>query len=244
MNQSRRGGVLIRLVAIIVVVGTAGILSWGALNNQRVTGKWSFHPLDPAWWSPKTADGKTVPATEVVDDARVISDQVGQALWGQGGLIDRVEKWWKENDQHTSAAPTNEVEQQETTAPVPGSQQNGTNGQSQKEDGTAVHVPPAAPTSVRGMLEQRLQQADATFQAGLADLKAASPVAGDEKLSTVDRVARVGAARSRFIAVERDLAETIPAYEAIPQHDAKTVATARQLRAFNKQMLEMTGGVP
>jgi hypothetical protein len=63
-------------------------------------------------------------------------------------------------------------------------------------------------------------------------------------LSAVDRLAHVSAARERFVAVERDLAEAIPAYEGLPAHDSRTAATARQLRHFNQQMLELTGGIP
>jgi len=232
MNWGRRGGVFVRLIAMLMVISVTGVLGWAALNYQRATGTWAFHPLDPAWWSPARAAGVPASGKAAMDDARIIGDQMGQALWGKGGLIERADAWWQANESlTTNKAPAPQTGPVPTQSPTP-------------TDKGSPKRPPAGPTTVRGILEQRLVQADASFQLGLTDLKAASPVAGDITLSTVDRLARVAVARERFIAVERDLAQAIPAYEGLPAHDSRTAATARQLRNFNQQMLELTGGLP
>jgi hypothetical protein len=42
--------------------------------------------------------------------------------------------------------------------------------------------------------------------------------------------------------VDKALAESIPAYETLPQHDRTLAAKARQLQSYNQQMMELTGG--
>jgi hypothetical protein len=51
-------------------------------------------------------------------------------------------------------------------------------------------------------------------------------------------------ARSCFAEVERDLGESIPAYQAIPGHDPSKVASAKQLQHFAQQMQELTRLTP
>jgi hypothetical protein len=51
-------------------------------------------------------------------------------------------------------------------------------------------------------------------------------------------------ARACFADVERDLAETIPAYEALPGHDPARLAAARQLQGFTRQMQDLTRLTP
>ena len=235
MNQVRRGGIFLRLIAMLMVVSVAGVLCWAALNYQRTTGTWAFHPLDSAWWSPARAAGAPASGKEAMDDARFVGDQMGQALWGKGGLIERADAWWGANESSTT---------NKSTAPQTGPVTNHSNAPVDPADKGAPKRPTVATTSVQGQLELRFVRADADFQLGLNDLKAASPIAGDITLSNVDRLARVGAARERFVAVERDLAQAIPAYENLPAYDSRTAGTARQLRQFNKQMLELTGGIP
>jgi hypothetical protein len=233
VNQVRRGGIFFRLIAMLMVVSVAGVLCWAALNYQRTTGTWAFHPLDPAWWSPARAAGAPANGKDAMDDARFIGDQMGQALWGKGGLIERADAWWGANESSitnkSSDSPTGGSASQQSKTSV---------------DKDAPKRPPVANSSVQGQLELRFARADADFQLGLNDLKAASPIAGDASISNVDRLARVGAARERFVAVERELAQAIPAYENLQTYDSRTAGTAPQLRQFNRQMLELTGGVP
>jgi hypothetical protein len=222
-NVARRGGFIMRILILLVVVFVAGILCWGIFTHHRVTGAWSFEPLNPAWWSPRPGDAP--PTERALNDARKISDQVGDALWGNDGLIERVEQWWREQP---SAANKSQPEsaQPETKTKTP----------------STVTPAPSGPLSLQQLLEQRLSGADEQFRAGLQDLKAASPLASDATISTVDRLARVAAARERFVQVQKELSEAIPAYETLPQHDRTLAAKARQLQAYNKQMLELSGG--
>jgi hypothetical protein len=119
MNHGRHAGVLLRFLAMLIVVVVAGILCWAALNNQRATGVWSFHPLDATWWSPTQTITNNTPAREVVDDARVLGDQVGQALWGAGGLIERVDKWWNtQSGTSTKGAPAEPTERLQPRGPA------------------------------------------------------------------------------------------------------------------------------
>jgi hypothetical protein len=222
-QATRCGGFIMRTLILLVVVGTAGMLCWGAFTHHRVTGVWSFEPLNPAWWSPRPGDAP--PTERALNDARQISDQVGHALWGKGGMIERVEQWWREQPIAANKSQP-ESAQPETKTKTP----------------SAVVPAPSAPLSLQQLLEQRLSVADEQFRAGLQDLKAASPLASDATISTVDRVARVAAARERFVQVQKELSEAIPAYETLPQHDRTLAAKARQLQTYNKQMLELSGG--
>jgi hypothetical protein len=225
------------MIAMLMVAVVAGGLCWATLKYQRATGTWAFHPLDAAWWSPAQSAGVPTTSKEVLEDARIVSDQVGQALWGTGGLIERADAWWRSAEKMTANNPA-----------APNTESSPTSAQPQTKPSApekkAPLAQPSAPSSVRGMLEQRLHLADQSFQVGLTALKSASPIAGDATLSQVERVVRVGMARDRFAAIERDLSEVIPAYEALPGHDVDKAATARQLRSFNQQMLELTGGMP
>ena len=226
---------------MLMVASVACVLCWTALNYQRATGTWAFHPLDPAWWSPPRAAGAPARSKDAMDDARFVGDQMGQALWGKGGLAERADVWWKANE---SLKNNKSSDSQTGTVPAPSAAPVPQEDKADSGDKATTPKPPVAISSVQQQLELRLVRADADFQLGLNDLKAASPIAGDKLLSNEDRLARVNAARERFLAVERELARTIPAYENLSVYDSRTAGTARQLRSFNKQMLELTGGIP
>jgi hypothetical protein len=225
MTTARHGGVLSKLLMILVVVSISGALAWATLANHRASGTWSFHPLDSAWWSPTPKDPASGdPFAEVANDAKRLAGQAGESLWGKGGLVERCEVWWRERDQATttSAAPA--------TTPTGGA--------------PATPVPAPAPTTVRGMLEQRFTTSERRFADGIELAKRARPTLSDDAAALAGRMGTLTQARTCFSDVERDLGEAIPAYEAIPGHDPAKLASARQLLAFTKQMQELTRLTP
>lgn len=221
MTAARQGGVLGRLLVILVVVSLSGALAWATLANHRAHGTWSFHPLDPAWWSPTPRDPTAGdPFASVAEDAKRLAGQAGEAVWGTGGLIERGEAWWRERGQPPPTAP----------APV-------------SPPASAPDVQPA-PASVRGLLEQRFAVSEQRFASGLELAKQARPSLTDDATTLAGRMKTLTEARSRFAEVERDLGEAIPAYEAIPGHDPVRLANAKQLQGFARQMQELTRLTP
>ena len=92
----RQGGVLSRLLVILVVVSLGGALAWATLANHRATGTWSFHPLDSTWWSPTPKDPTAGdPFADVANDAKRLAGQAGESLWGKEGLVEQCETWWR-----------------------------------------------------------------------------------------------------------------------------------------------------
>jgi hypothetical protein len=218
---TRRGGVLGKLLVLVLVASLAGALAWTTLANHSASGQWSFHPLDPAWWSPPAPiPGAPHPLAEVVSDTRGLADKAGEALWGQGGLVERCEAWWR------SQPPTTKPPAASPPAVPPA---------------TSTPSAPAAPsTSVRDLLEQRLATSERLFGEGVELAKRARPSPGDGGGDLAGRLGLLAQARDRFAEVDRDLAEVIPAYQALPNHDRGKAATARQLQAFTRQMQELT----
>jgi hypothetical protein len=220
MTSARHGGVLGRFLVVLVVVSLCGALAWATLANHRASGTWSFHPLDPAWWSPRQPNGgNDDPLTDLSEHVRRLAGKAGEALWGPGGLLERSEQWW--NDHATPAPPP--------ATPAP------TGGEPPAPPPTAP-----APTSVRGLLEQRFSSNERRFAEGIALAKRARPTLGDDVSALAGRIDTLRQAHACFTAVEHDLGEAIPAYEALPGHDPTTLANARQLRGFARQMQELT----
>jgi hypothetical protein len=238
MTSARHGGVLGKLLVILVVVSLAGALGFTTLANHRAHGVWSFHPLDPAWWSPKAAtgpDGKPAadPFADVANDAQRLAGRAGEALWGKDGLVERCESWWRSREATTAPSPV-----APTPTPTPTPTPPTTNP-------AAPATPaPAAPTSVRGLLEQRLFASEQRFAQGIDLAKKARPALGDDATALAARMGSLSQARTCFAEVERDLGEAIPAYEALPGHDPARAASARQLLGFTKQMQELTRLTP
>lgn len=237
MTAARHGGVLSRLLVILVVVSLAGALGFTTLANHRAHGVWSFHPLDPAWWSPKAPmgpDGKPAvdPFADVANDAQRLAGRAGEALWGKDGLVERCEAWWRSRDAAAVTPPTSGTPllpaQKSTPAPAPGA------------PASAPTPNPTAPTSVRGLLEQRLIASDRRFAEGVELAKRARPALGDDATALAARMRSLSQARTCFAEVERDLSEAIPAYEALPGHDPARAASARQLLLFTRQMQDLT----
>src|SRR5688572_17851463 len=105
MSAARRGGVLGRLLMILVVVSLGGALTWATLANHRAHGTWSFHPLDSGWWSPTAKDpAGGDPFAGVADDARHLAGQAGESLWGKGGLVEQCETWWRARERPVTAS--------------------------------------------------------------------------------------------------------------------------------------------
>jgi hypothetical protein len=228
MTAARHGGVLGRLLVILVVVSLSGALAWATLANHRANGAWSFHPLDPAWWSPTPKDPTAGdPFAGVADDAKRLAGQAGEAVWGKGGLIERGEAWWRERGQQQPAPSAS------PNAPIvpPGTPPSAT-------------PPTPPPTTVRGLLEQRFSVSERRFADGLELAKQARPSLGDDSTTLASRLKTLTQARADFAEVERDLGEAIPAYEAIPGHDPARLANARQLQGFAHQMQELTRLTP
>lgn len=226
MNAARHGGVLGRLVVILVVVSLSGALAWTTLANHRAHGTWSFHPLDPAWWSPVPKDpAGGDPFAVVAEDAKRLAGQAGESLWGKGGLVERCEAWWRQHQQPGTSTPADDGAPT-TVKPTPGP--------------TPTTVPAPAPTTVRGLLEQRLATSEQRFAEGIELAKRARPTLGDDAATLAGRMGTLTQARTCFSEVERDLGEAVPAYEAIPGHDPVKLAGAKQLLAFARQMQELT----
>lgn len=225
MSTARRGGVLGRLLMILVVVSLGGALAWATLANHRAHGTWSFHPLDSGWWSPTPKDPASGdPFAAVADDAKRLAGQAGESLWGKGGLVERCETWWRQRDQPGATGGT-------APAPAP----------------TGAPAAPATtppPTTVRGLLELRFTTSERRFAEGIDLAKHARPTLSDDAATLAKRMGTLTQARARFSEVERDLGEAIPAYEAIPGHDPARLASARQLLAFTRQMQDLTRLTP
>lgn len=237
MTVARHGGVLSRLLVILVVVSISGALAWTTLANHRAHGTWSFHPLDPAWWSPAPKDpAGGDPFAAVAEDAKRLAGQAGESLWGKGGLVERCETWWKQQQQPGTPSATNNGAP--TTSATP------TTGAAPPTTDKPATVPAPAPPTVRGLLEQRLSTSEQRFAEGIDLAKRARPTLGDDAAALAGRMATLGKARACFSEVERDLGEAIPAYEAIPGHDPAKLASAKQLLAFTRQMQELTRLTP
>jgi hypothetical protein len=237
MTTARRGGVLSRLLVILVMVSVAGALAWTTLANHRAHGTWSFHPLDPAWWSPTPKDpAGGDPFAAVAEDAKRIADRAGESLWGKGGLVERCETWWKQQQQPGTPSATSSGPTTTTTTPT-------TSAVPTTTDKPAT-VPAPAPTTVRGLLEHRLSASEQRFAEGIDLAKRARPALGDDAATLAGRMGTLKQARTCFGEVERDLSETIPAYEAVPGHDPAKLASAKQLLAFTRQMQELTRLTP
>jgi len=228
--RPRQGGVLSKLLLILVVVSISGALAWATLANHRASGTWSFHPLDSAWWSPTPKDPASGdPFAEVANDAKRLAGQAGESLWGKGGMVERCEAWWRERNQTTATPATPPSATPATGAPA---------------TPAPTPAPAPAPTTVRGMLEQRFTTSERRFAEGIELAKHARPTLSDDATTLTKRMGTLMQARTHFSDVERDLGEAIPAYEAIPGHDPVKVASARQLLAFTKQMQELTRLTP
>jgi hypothetical protein len=228
MTFARHGGVLGKLLVILVVVSISGALAWTTLANHRANGAWSFHPLDAAWWSPTAKDPAAGdPFADVAQDAKHLAGQAGEALWGKGGLVERCETWWQDRDKPAGAPAA-------TTTPTSGTSPATKPSQPQ----------PPAPTTVRGMLEQRFTTSERRFAEGIDLAKHARPTLSDNAAALAGRMGTLTQARTCFSEVERDLGEAIPAYEAIPGHDPAKLASARQLLGFTRQMQELTRLTP
>jgi hypothetical protein len=224
-TRPRHGGVLGRLLVILVVVSLSGALAWATLANHRAHGVWSFHPLDSAWWSPKPQDSTAGdPFADVANDAKRLAGQAGESLWGKGGLVERCEAWWSQRQ--PAREPVREPPTATPTAPTTGT----------------PSVP--TPTTVRGLLEQRFAASERRFAEGIDLAKRARPTLSDDAATLAGRMGTLTQARSCFSDVERDLSEAIPAYEAIAGHDPAKAASARQLLAFSRQMQELTRLTP
>lgn len=228
MTAARHGGVLGKLLMILVVVSLSGALAWATLANHRAHGTWSFHPLDSAWWSPVPKDPTSGdPFASVADDAKRLAGQAGESLWGKGGLVERCEVWWRERDQTGAPSSTTPPSATPPTKPT-----------------TDTPVPSPAPTTVRGLLEQRFTTSEGRFAEGIELAKRARPTLSDDAATLAGRMGTLTQARACFSDVERDLGEAIPAYEAIPGHDPAKLASARQLLGFTRQMQELTRLTP
>jgi hypothetical protein len=233
MTRARHGGVLVRMLVILVVVSLAGALGFTTLANHRAHGAWSFHPLDPAWWSPKAPAGPAGqpaadPFAEVAQDAQRLAGRAGEAVWGKDGLVERCEAWWRTRDAAAAASPTASTPTSATPTSTP-------------SDKPAAPSPAStAPTSVRGLLEQRLAASEQRFAEGIELAKRARPALGDDATALAGRMRTLTQARACFAEVERDLAEAIPAYEAVAGHDVARAASARQTLAFTRQMQDLT----
>lgn len=228
MNTPRHAGVMSRLLITFVLVSLVGALAWATLAHHRVSGNWSFHPLDSAWWSPQPASQNGGdPFADVAQDAKKLADQAGQALWGPGGMVERGEAWWN-NQSHASPEATSgqKTNPSHVTAPV------------------KPLTAPAPSTSLRSLLEQRLTASEQRFADGLQLAKQARPSVSDNAATLAGRLSTLAQARQCFAEVERDLGESIPAYQAIPGHDASKVASAKQLQHFAQQMQELTRLTP
>ncbi len=218
--RPRHGGVLGRLLVILVVVSLSGALAWATLANHRAHGVWSFHPLDSAWWSPTPKDPTAGdPFAEVANDAKRLAGQAGESLWGKDGLVERCESWWRARER-SAATPTATPATPTTGTPAP------------------------APITVRGLLEQRFATSERRFAEGIELAKRARPTLSDDAATLTGRMGTLTQARACFTEVERDLSEAIPAYEAIAGHDPAKAASARQLLAFSRQMQELTRLTP
>lgn len=225
--RPRHGGVLSRLLVILVVVSLGGALAWATLANHRATGAWSFHPLDSTWWSPTPKDPTAGdPFADVANDAKRLAGQAGESLWGKEGLVEQCETWWRarERPANSPTAPTS------PTAPA--------------TPNTRPTSPTPAPTTVRGLLEQRFVTSEQRFAEGIDLAKRARPTLNDDAATLAGRMSTLTQARSCFADVERDLSEAVPAYQAIPAHDPGKLASARQLLTFTKQMQELTRLTP
>ena len=226
MNTPRHAGVMSRLLIALVLVSLVGALAWATLAHHRVSGNWSFHPLDSAWWSPQPASQNGGdPFANVAQDAKKLADQAGQALWGPGGMVERGEAWWN-NQSH--ALPEATPDQNHHTSPP---------------HVIAPDKPltaPAPSTSLRSLLEQRLTASEQRFADGIQLAKQARPSLSDNAATLAGRMSTLAQARHCFTEVERDLGESIPAYQAIAGHDASKVASAKQLQRFAQQMQELT----
>jgi hypothetical protein len=232
MMCARHGGVLGRLLVILVVVSISGALAWTTLANHHANGAWSFHPLDPAWWSPKAKDPAAGdPFADVAQDAKRLAGHAGEALWGKGGLVERCETWWQQREQPAGA-----------TTPTTGTPTTTTPVQPPPQTPTPASSP--APTTVRGLLEQRFSASERRFADGITLAKQARPTLSDDAAALAGRMGTLTQARTCFSDVERDLGEAIPAYEAIPGHDPAKLASARQLLGFTRQMQELTRLTP
>ena len=232
MNTARHAGVLSRLLIAFILLSIVGALAWATLAHHRVSGTWSFHPLDPAWWSPQpVGQNGGDPFADVANDAKKLADQAGEALWGPGGMVERGEAWWKaQNNTPTTTAPTTTPTNHNipTTAPAP----------------DKPVIAPAPSTSLSSLLEQRLTASEQRFADGLQLAKQARPSLSDNAAALAGRMNTLTQARQCFAEVERDLGESIPAYQAIPGHDASKVASAKQLQRFAQQMQELTRLTP
>ncbi|HEX3135931.1 MAG TPA: hypothetical protein VHX44_20380 [Planctomycetota bacterium] len=230
--RPRHGGVLGGLLVILVVVSLSGALAWTILANHHANGAWSFHPLDPAWWSPTAKDpAASDPFADVTQDAKHLAGQAGEALWGKGGLVERCETWWQQRNQPAG-----------TSTPITGAP--ATNTPTQPPHQSPTPAPAPTPTTIRGMLEQRFTANERHFAEGIDLAKHARPTLNDDTITLAGRMATLTQARTCFGEVERDLGEAIPAYAAIPGHDPAKLANAQQLLGFTRQMQELTRLTP
>ena len=231
MNTSRHAGILTRLLITLVLVSLVGALTWATLAQHRVSGMWSFHPLDSAWWSPQPV-GQTGndPFADVANDAKKLAGQAGEALWGPGGMVERGEAWWKAQNNTPTTPPTTTPTNRSIPPSVPTPDK--------------PVVAPAPSTSLRSFLEQRLAASEQRFADGLQLAKQARPSLSDNAATLAGRMSTLTQARQCFAEVERDLGESIPAYQAIPGHDVSKVASAQQLQRFAQQMQELTRLTP
>ncbi len=213
----RAGFSLLRTLLALAVVAALGLLTWTTLVNWRATGTLTFHPFDAAWWAARPAPTDRAlndPGGSALDGARSLAAQAKEKLWGPGGVVEQVETWWGRGAAATAAAPG-------AAAPAP------------------IAVAPAGgarPGVDRATLERQLAYAQVSFRSGLDAFKRGAPAAAPTV--AVQRAA-LAEARTHFQHAHDLLAQDIPAYAALGDHDPRVLENARQLLDYDEQLLAL-----
>ena len=222
LPRTRAGFSLLRALLALVVIAALGLLTWTTLVNWRATGTLTFHPFDAAWWAARPAPTDRAlndPGGTALDEARSLATQAKEKLWGPGGVVEQVETWWGRGAAVAAAAPGAGAH------PAPGAP-------------TAnAPVAPAAAGADRATLERQLAYAQVSFRSGLDASKRGAPAASPTP--EVQRAA-LAEARTHFQHAHDLLAQDIPAYAALADHDPRVLENARQLLDYDEQLLALT----
>ena len=222
LPRARAGFSLVRALLALVVIAALGLLTWTTLVNWRVSGTLTFHPFDAAWWAARPAPTDRAlndPGGTALDQARSLAGQAKEKLWGPGGVVEQVETWWGRGAAAAAAAPGGAVPPAGSAPPA------------------GAPAVAATPGVDRATLERQLAYAQVSFRSGLDASKRAAPAAAPS--AEVQRAA-LTEARTHFQHAHDLLAQDIPAYAALGDHDPRVLENAHQLLDYDEQLLALT----
>lgn len=75
------------MLLCLAFLAAVAVIAWW---HHAQDGQWSFRLFDAAWWQPGVSRSQPV-----LEAARRDAQRANDAVWGDHGLVDEVERWWR-----------------------------------------------------------------------------------------------------------------------------------------------------